>query len=911
MIQAVSYYYHIFTAMAEDEIPDKYQHVKNWKRQYINDEFHEGNISRKITDHNTFTWCLSADILEEYRKHAVVCKREHCNDIEAHLPLMPFGIAELGGKVRVPCVTSGFLNLLCQPIRKAMWLRIKNDPRCKFRTSGANKEGFLRKFFEELEDADYVHSGDMTVSTDNFPFSFMDAVIKGLPINDYWKSLALLCTGPFRILPPNDDTAHERIHAMYENPNRHTDHQDRDVDPINIINSKFDLFGCKVGEPGEKIISEFPFGETPEDVADNIEEILEKKAYFESLPKAERPQQVIDELTQVLSRRPAEVQWDKVTLGNAGRPPTEKWYADQLKDLRENYPTLYVKMVTPQTTFVRKKEPPGTYELLLGRRVFNPLMRPRQYREVKIQRDRTQVRFASDEDLRSYALKKLLRDQRNIRRILKQADKQAQTPLERLQDKYVTGLPDHLMPRATPGLDRFLDADMDSNHTEPGVVLSSIKEVAVQWNRTTDPNPKRAGTEYPPQIWKGSVHPKNRTPMEKLQELENSQAHVFAMGLANLDGPDHAYLSKKGLQMGTSISIAMLYSYNLYCDQWASDQPGARGKSQLCGDDSMRAGNLIYIDSYKRVAEEMGSKFSAWKDITARNSRGLFTEIHFEGQEILRIPKLKTVIRPTSKEYVGDGCPEWKKYINAQKTLVGPTEDVEYYIREESRVHFSRELDDLDGILPFGLSEAFGGMGSLAKPLDGINKTVWETIKRVPVPYVAYKLSRDFARSLTPYQVNESKPHFQINPFTLATPIDDNVAQQEYATKRAAWLYLQERKLRGSVEAASAIIKPPRPVEFIKENYRPQAHKKVDRQADFPVPISVARHYSALEKITGELKFLGIPMRDTTTFSSVPDKDFPKQSSHIDLANSVVDQVLGPKGNFLPGTSIALVCGAS
>jgi hypothetical protein len=131
---------------------------------------------------------------------------------------MPFGIPERGHKTRVPCLGSGFFNILQQPLRQALFSIIRDDPRCSYRAKGGEKRERLAKFLETMELSDLIHSGDLRVSTDNFSLDFNRAFVEGIYLTgkiDYTEYLILrAATGSFRILQDNDDTSLKRRMAQ-------------------------------------------------------------------------------------------------------------------------------------------------------------------------------------------------------------------------------------------------------------------------------------------------------------------------------------------------------------------------------------------------------------------------------------------------------------------------------------------------------------------------------------------------------------------------------------------------------------------------------------------------------------------------------------------------------------------------
>jgi hypothetical protein len=190
--------------------------LKKWpncqKHFELHKELHEemlmsGNIAKKGQANQDFLTAVSTDYMRPYLDHAQHCQREKCNDLENHLPMWVNSIPELGGKARIPCYTSGFINALAEPIRKKMYEIITKDSRTSFRLKHGDKIHKLKKFLKKFAEEPVSHSGDLTVSTDNFPMWFTQNIIRGMTdsgfINLEESKIALCATGPYRCIYPS------------------------------------------------------------------------------------------------------------------------------------------------------------------------------------------------------------------------------------------------------------------------------------------------------------------------------------------------------------------------------------------------------------------------------------------------------------------------------------------------------------------------------------------------------------------------------------------------------------------------------------------------------------------------------------------------------------------------------------
>jgi len=362
-----------------------------------------------------------------------------------------------------------------------------------------------------------------------------------------------------------------------------------------------------------------------------------------------------------------------------------------------------------------------------------------------------------------------------------------------------------------------------------------------------------------------------------------------------------------GLQMGTAVSISFLYSYNLYCDQKGADM--GKGMSNLCGDDSLRAGDDPYIQGYKDTANELGSLFSEWKDVTTKanvNARGIFTEIPFQDREILQIPKMKTVVRPEQEFGDDSHPPRFKTFLQASKTLKAPNDAMRTLVWEEQAFAFLPQWENVEGMLPLGMPVVLGGMGQSARPLEGKNLRVWELIRRVPNPYIGLKLVRMFTSALAPEQIQPTRRLLEIDQFTHAERLKPLYGDQQWRQGRAQWLHLQERMLRGGIESATSLVQPPLPTVFHPE-------KDVTGGRPDAVPHSVVTHSKNLDRLdhllallqqgpkTGTLPASARVKPGSYESSKMPflahpmsEEQFITMTMRMDIPNAIVSDILGP-----------------
>jgi hypothetical protein len=281
------------------------------------------------------------------------------------------------------------------------------------------------------------------------------------------------------------------------------------------------------------------------------------------------------------------------------------------------------------------------------------------------------------------------------------------------------------------------------------------------------------------------------------------------------------YLSRKGVQMATSISIGVLYAYNLYADDcarkgWAGSETGVRGfgTSALCGDDSFRNGDENFIRTYREVIVSLGGVWSKTKDIIGVHPRGVFTELLFDGNSRLKVPKLKTLVRPPKGKEEQE-APGWKRAISALRTIDAPPHLVKS-LQDEIITKFP-EMEDTS--LPMALSEDLGGIGRGV--LSSHNLNIWSNIKRINDPVIAMEAFNLWTASLKiqTTQATDSRTYHQLLkqipvPFTTSRETKYSLRQSRKLTK----LKVAMQSLRGSIASSQALDHSREPTRFLERN---------------------------------------------------------------------------------------------
>jgi hypothetical protein len=331
------------------------------------------------------------------------------------------------------------------------------------------------------------------------------------------------------------------------------------------------------------------------------------------------------------------------------------------------------------------------------------------------------------------------------------------------------------------------------------------------------------------------------------------------------------------MHMSNAISITMLYSYNLCADTFAERQPNSRGKSQICGDDCIRAGNGIYIDAYKRKIEQYGGIWSSTKDTTGRNGKGLFTELYFSEGTILTIPRAKVICKPSK----GDNIPLWKKAVQSARKIA---ETYSILVERELLYPFKPDIKFYKQFLPLSCDQRLGGLG-MNQPLPWPVQTLMDGIKTLKDPAESVRMMN---KLMSPIRADGDNPQTQgklkISPFRATDLIvGDN---SYYQQKKAKWIYLEERRLRSAIEDGCALSAPPKPIRF----------KTLTQNQE------VIKYTQLLNSMNIELTEAGIIPK----LGKIPStEDWIRDTYRADVPTRIVSKIIGPEApNF---TSRALV----
>lgn len=272
--------------------------------------------------------------------------------------------------------------------------------------------------------------------------------------------------------------------------------------------------------------------------------------------------------------------------------------------------------------------------------------------------------------------------------------------------------------------------------------------------------------------------------------------------------PGEWYLTRVGMQMGISLSIGILFSYNLFCDDQARNTKNARGRTLICGDDALRGGNHIYINAYRQAVIGCSGQFSETKDVMGPENKGIFTEYHFCEDKILKIPKVKSLVRLKQDR---KSAPGWITALAAAKST-SVTDGCLVPIREMALNRYRTILPILKDELPLGLPLEFGGY--YPNELRGRNKYVFDQIKSVEDPVEAYLLLQQMT-SIIKVETFTERPTGNIQ---LRTAIQwlgkPRLLKDNKRVSYGLWIPLAIRDLRANLETVGLLEKAPEPISF-------------------------------------------------------------------------------------------------
>jgi len=638
----VSDYYHALKGV-NDPSSKGLPNVGRWREKWK--EFPAlapGNIAAHQDRAGEFTYALALDLCKDYLEHYETCMGKYCSEPELHFPLIPFGIPERGHKTRVPCLGSGFFNILQQPIREAMFSVIKKDRRCRYRTRGGSRKEDLTAFLRSFERNMLSHSGDLKVSTDNFSATFNRCLIRGIEMTGKLTPLEITifkaATGSFRMICP-DDGPGELVHIQ---PAAFHDMSVEEDKPF-AIEKKF------------------------KDLYNKMKREEEPRVYNQSEPVFTTP---------------------KTNCINCGK---------------------YREKCTCNLGFQRIR------------------------------------------------------------------NEEKKTPL------------DWKLP--LPG-----------------------------WKKASR-MPEQGGRDLPPTQGEGigfeTMEPKqyNWNHEKVVEEYIELQKMILGfMGNEN-------YQTQRGVQMSQAISIATLYSYNLFADDEAI-AAGGKGMSNLCGDDSLRTGDDIYIYTYRDTIADLGGVWSKLKDVVGTTGNGIFTEEHFSYGRVHDIPKVRAVAR-----YDNDNIPGWQKALQSANKVEFPRDpgSGETYAQGRTLVlePYRSDLEELKQFLPLGLPTTLGGLGDESP----IHWKTAEALSRLPKVEDKVLASRCLKKVLKCMHSDQLKTKRQWKlDLSIEYPNErTSTLEREIGFHRGThrWIYLETQRLRSALEAAATLESPAYPVKFEKlSNYQ-------------------------------------------------------------------------------------------
>jgi hypothetical protein len=777
----------------------KLEKVAEWKEKYdhlASIPLQPGNLSIKSEIVARFATAFGEDLLKPYLEHARNCKREECEEKEYHLPMYTIGIKELGGKSRVPCITTGFLNMIAEPIRQKMFIAIKADERCSFRLKNVNKEHLLRSFLKYMEETDFVHSGDMTVSTDNFPMWFMKAVGLGMydagVINQHELDILLLCTGPFKMIEPNEKndkirtsrrllTTINELRKIEQIRPQYTNDEMKKMERMLLHNRmKIQAPLSTKGVDASKI-----------DMLNNKPKAIEKR---EKTPYTEfyKNKEIKNEMEMFKQRKVKPLEKPILT-------PQEKWglrifpqsklvanrnyYSEQNNGTVPGFDGWYDGFWTPSTkTWVPNKRVNGILTATTCKRCGQSIITTHEPKDCNNEALRLYTRITE--------IKLIHYPNRNY---------------VKTKDPVLAGF---VKPEGAYRLDEGPPGQEDYPNL-----------FTLPYNETDMYSSKKGRYVY------------GNWPDETEEDPEKLLGLLVTNILHSWDTPediyDGVYLTKKGVQMSTAISVGMLYSYNLFSDSYARKLfPNCKGKSQLAGDDSLRFGDIDYITGYRQAIEALGGKWSKTKDVVGKYPRGVFTELLFEDGKIIKVPKIKTIVRPEEHDNNNQAA-SFKRAIPAVQSLTAPEEAKAPLVRE-----ILERFPELQSPqLPLGLPKELGGLGKFGPRMDPTTQSIWDNIKRIRDPIKAVEALRIFRSSISIEIEPEGRGLLSITEICKNNPPTFMRGPRElrdaaYRRREVAYLHLETQRLRGLIESASILDHPPKPVRF-KQDHGQLAEKYV------------------------------------------------------------------------------------
>jgi len=702
----ISQFYHILKKGPDHpKLPNT---SKWWERWKDLPALQEGNVCRHQLKSAEFAYALSLDICSERLEHFRTCIGRHCKQSGKHFPLLPMTIPEQGHKTRVPCLGSGFFNIIQQPIRKSLFEIIERDERCAYRTKGGENRSKLGSFLKNFEKAMLIHSGDLTVSTDNFSIDFNWAVAEGLrdtgKITDTEYLILKAATGPFRMIEPGDETNAERndllVSSFWEKP-----------------------------EPTEWVLNN-----TAKKMYEKMADMQDKRTIQIPVPPTRIP------------------------------PPAKKG------------PTC-----------------------------------PRCSESIKTKRCMV---------------------------ITKNPHANVSDPIDILYE--TTDFDGHLppiIPKKLPNLGNFVSETgmQHKYHPEP-----------CAW---TTPHGQGLGFD----LKEAPKDPDIRQIDAMLSQIDK----ILRMA------PEGSYLTQKGMQMSQALSITMLYTLNIYCDDQA--RKVGKGMSLLCGDDSLRAGNILYIEKYRAEIAALGGVWSKTKDVVGSMGHGIFTEQHFSDGRIFNIPKVKITCKTNPR------IPGWKTILQSANSAEMPeVEKIASAIKEEMLYPYRDDLKFLQQFLPIGLDRKLGGLGEKT-PIPWVTEEILASIQEL----TDIDKANDYLMKVTKCFHIDTTARSKRRRINLAAHYPEGPSVSNtmgYFQKACQWLYLEKRRLRSALEATMTLEDPAYPPRLEKTS----------------LDGVVLEHISRMSKIKNRLIQDGV-FPPTKSF----DEGKIRSLYHHDVPRRIVDNIIG------------------
>lgn len=819
----------------------------------IGESLKPGNIQIKADINAKFAYAYASDMLKDYIAHAAVCKREKCTEIEKHLPMYTIGIRELGGKSRVPCITTALLNTITEPIRQKMFVAIKQDKRCSFRLKNIDKVDLIERFLRNMNKSDTIHAGDLTVSTDNFPMWFMEMVGLGMldaaVIDTNEFNILLLCSGPFAIIEPSEDNESIR----------------RCSKPLPLS----DLQNIVRQEVKNKQIEE-----------------IERKGKRMLLAQLNKPSKLFPDMKRGI------ITDEDIMAGRILSDSSKSLNQPQNVDDDKLRDTLKVQNIKHPERIKWAKKPKPACKLVKGKNAYidNNKFKPHVsgFNEWIVYRDKQ----PDDEGGWKPNLKSTVCKSCGTPLELNEwhSNKQCNiNAIELAQDMEVT--------RATKGLTPYYKTH--SKKIKPGEFFGPPMEGFRQ------PSDKYADQLEGPdlifqtksKIWKEyretDLYKKGKrytsTPLDLFDSQEPFDNEAIAeyyisktKSSWNLEeqGYEGYYLTKKGVQMSTSISIGMLYSYNIFSDTHATVlKPLCKGQSQLCGDDSLRAGDDDYIQGYRDTITALGGIWSTTKDVVGQYPRGVFTELLIENGKIISVPKAKTIIRPDKEDRYE--APAWRRAIPAINSLKAPRLCKGPLVREI----IERFPQINENYVPTFLPKELGGIGVYSSCKNSTLKQAWNNVKRIKDPLLASECLREFRRCTSIEKHAQERSIMDIDKVIEEYPPTyvrgpKELLDMEYKLGRSSYAYLEAQRLRGLIESASNLELPPMPTPF--RNDKGVVALRVKESIDACYDLMVKHN---LDDFSGTQRKDGL-------YDVVPsDNQYISQTYRVDIATSWVDEI--------------------